>query len=44
MSKSVFSKLISIYFYVGVNVIGLPELHKCEFELFKNEIKNNYKP
>lgn len=40
--NQVFSRLLSIYFYVGVNVIGIPELHKCEFILYKNQTKHNY--
>lgn len=35
MIKKVFRKLASVYFYVGVNIIGLPEIHMHKPSLMK---------
>jgi len=35
MRKKVYQKLFHVYFYIGVNVIGIPELYKHDVHLFK---------
>lgn len=37
--KALNKKFIILFFQIGVNVIGLPELHKHEVNYFKNVSK-----
>ncbi|WP_394760307.1 hypothetical protein [Flavobacterium sp.] len=43
MIKKIFRKLASVYFYVGVNIIRLPEIHIHKPSLIKR-IHVKYKP
>ena len=37
MIKKILKKIVNIYFYVGTNIIGLPEAHKHTMYLSKRE-------
>jgi hypothetical protein len=42
MRKRIFKELIKIEFWVGVNVIGLPQIHTHELAIYKQEKTNFY--
>lgn len=35
MRKRIYQKMFSVYFYIGVNVLGMPEMHTHDVLLFK---------
>lgn len=43
MKQKVLKKIISIYYYVGVNVVGLPQVVIHELKQSKKELSNQFK-
>ena len=41
MKKRIFTKILKVWFWCGVNVIGLPEYHKHELAIYKLDKKTN---
>ena len=42
MIKKILHRVYSTWFYIGVNVIGIPEMIKHENRVYINEPKTNY--
>jgi len=42
IGKQVFSHIVNVWFYVGVNVIGIPEMVKHETFVYKPTKENNF--
>lgn len=42
MKNKIFEKLVKIQFWIGVNVIGIPEFHYHEKRVYKTEITKGY--
>lgn len=40
MKTKIFKKILNIYFQIGVNVIGLPEIHRHQIRQYKIETRH----
>jgi len=40
--KMVLIKAYSVWYYIGVNVIGIPEMTKHQIGVYRTVVKNNY--
>ena len=43
MIRKILKRITNIYFYIGVNIIGLPEVHKHTIYSYKKVIDNKIK-
>jgi hypothetical protein len=44
MEKRIYKRFITVFFYIGVNIVGIPDLFRLELKDFRKElnIKQRY--